>query len=97
VKRDQPVAPRRLEFIETKIGNDAVHPGREFGFWSIALGRLPNPHKEFLGEVLGPSWVPNKPMSEIQDPSLMAPDQDLKGIPVPLGRPGHEPFIRHLR
>jgi hypothetical protein len=88
-ERDPFLAAGGFQFIEAEVSGNPVDPCCKFSLRLVAFGSLPDPQKDFLGQVFGLCSVSNKTINEIQNGSLMAIYKGFKCFIITFGVSGN--------
>ena len=71
------------ELVLREVGRDRVDPGRELLARVKPVEMARHPDERLLHEVLRPLAIPDHAVREIQEPSMVAPDDLTEGARVP--------------
>jgi hypothetical protein len=78
LKEDQRGTAPVAQLVLGKIGGNGIEPGGELPGRIEAIEVTVHPEEGFLHQVLGPLPVPDHPVDEVEQPDLIAVNQNLE-------------------
>src|SRR5262245_5736407 len=84
IERPGRVPPASAQLVEAEISRDGVEPGRKARRHAVAPGRLPDLHKDLLGQVFGFVRVADVAQDEVEDRLFVLLNQRLERAQIPL-------------